>query len=187
MKERPIILSGEEVRALLKGATQIRRVIKPQPYRDLLMKHTMFVGGHVWIRNGKMLADWSSCVSSPESMLLFCPYGQPGDRLWVRETWQAVHPTKDAETGQCDGFQVASSIPADNDPGGIDGLSPPWWAIAYAADECWETHKDDRGFSWRSPIHMPRWASRLLLEVVEVRVELRDGQWEWVITIKPVG
>lgn len=76
------------------------------------------------------------------------PRFAPGDRLWVRETW-AVGPIYDG---------VA---PRDINPAG----KPGWCGIRYAAS-------DDRlGIKDRSPIHMPRWASRLTLTVTEVRVQ----------------
>ncbi len=66
MKERPILMSGPMVRALLDGSkTQTRRLVKPQPFAIL--------------SNG---IPWKS-----EPGDIPCPYGQPGDRLWVRETW----------------------------------------------------------------------------------------------------
>lgn len=70
MKERPILFRGEMVRAILSGIkTQTRRVLKPQP---------SFVNqcGIPFYPDGKGPVDYRDC-----------PYGQPGDRLWVRETW----------------------------------------------------------------------------------------------------
>ena len=73
-----------------------------------------------------------------------CPYGQPGgDRLYVRETWAAPH--------------AYDHLPPR--------LIPQDARIHYAATE------DRGGLLWRPSIHMPRWASRILLEITEVRVE----------------
>ena len=73
-----------------------------------------------------------------------CPYWRaPGDRLWVRETWAAPH--------NCDHLK-----PREIDDG---------WRIHYAATE------ERGGLLWRPSIHMPRWASRITLEVTGVRVE----------------
>ena len=82
MKERPILFSAPMVRAILDGRkTQTRRVVKPQP--DLVM-HANETGGHPLV--GKYTPDdmglgrLAKCIQ--------CPYGHPGDRLWVRETWR---------------------------------------------------------------------------------------------------
>ena len=78
MKERPILFSGPMIRALLDGTkTQTRRVVKPQPRPG-----TKLVG----IPEG-----WTEDPAAPDSdgnvTGWRCPYGQPGDRLWVRETF----------------------------------------------------------------------------------------------------
>ena len=118
MKERPIIFSGEMVRAILDGRkTQTRRVIKPQP--DHI--HTF--------QKGILLPQ----IGDKE---IRCPYGQPGDRLWVRETWAKNNPVLDAK-------------------------------VCYRAD----LMSPDLGKPWKPSIYMPRWASRITLEIVNVRVE----------------
>lgn len=119
-REKPILFSGEMVRAILEGRkTQTRRVVKPQPGANNRIRIT---GGNVMnIRDQKISEN--------------CPYGQPGDRLWVRETWRPHTPD-------------ATAYRADGD-GVMDGFR----------------------WRWRPSIHMPRWASRILLEVVAVRVE----------------
>lgn len=92
------------------------------------------------------------------------PYANAGERLWVRETWQAVHFSPCFENPSiCDDFWVAKKIPKSSEGG--------YWTAAHAADPQWPEHPDDRGFSWRPSIHMPRWASRITLEVVSVRAE----------------
>jgi hypothetical protein len=82
--------------------------------------------------------------------VMSCPYGKAGDRLWVRETWglSAVIPM---------GFQ-RSAIDAH-------GVTLARGDLAYRADE------PSGRWCWRPSIHMPRWASRLTLEIVDVRVE----------------
>lgn len=175
MKERPILFSAPMVRAILEGRkTQTRRVMKPQPpsieavralYGDYHLKNihqpdVWSVMGSVWAvrqllgtecREGR-LGEWR------------CPYGAPGDRLWVREAWQAIHVSIDPETGYGDDVYEAEAIPKDSQHG--------YWSVAYrATDAQADYHKDDRGFVWRPGIHMPRWASRITLEVANVRVE----------------
>ncbi|WP_339530952.1 MULTISPECIES: hypothetical protein [unclassified Pseudomonas] len=89
-----------------------------------------------------------------------CPYGKPGDRLWVRETWY------------CDHFEVMRGPylkPDDLEVGEAieDGT------LVYAADGLAPYEQEQP--TWKPSIHMPRWASRILLEITEVRVErLKD-------------
>jgi hypothetical protein len=139
MKERPILMSDTMVRAILDGRkTQTRRVVKPQPDRAMVAPHC---------ENGW----WMWRVWTPEHAKhgypstrygdVRCPYGVPGDRLWVRETW-APHPS-----GERTAFYAATL-------GGLYvGGFPEWDG------------------PWKPSIHMPRWASRITLEVVNVRVE----------------
>lgn len=88
-------------------------------------------------------------VADPANSL--CPYGVAGDRLWVKETHAIVPRTAYAMS---DGVQQTLKPGGDHD------------AAVYAAG--WERSKPGR---WRPSIHMPRWASRLTLEITEVRVE----------------
>src|SRR6185436_10046737 len=84
--------------------------------------------------------------------LAMCRYGKPGDRLWVREAWSVMN--RDRTTVILHGHHRAPE----------DGLD-----IVYRASE----EHGHRG--WRPSIHLPRWASRITLEVTEVRVQqLRD-------------
>jgi hypothetical protein len=137
MKERPIIFSGPMVRAILDGRkTMTRRVVKPQPKRQ-----------------GPILAM---------DDLPRCPYGAPGDRLYVRETWRL--------SAHLDGCSPSKAWNADSK----QGLVP--LAIQYRADSHVElgAYGDKISWTWgrwRPSIHMPRWASRIQLEVTGVRVE----------------
>lgn len=135
MKERPILFSAPMVRAILEGRkTQTRRVVKPQPAgKDL--KSTL---------DGKWFSKPFGGLVLPmiEDLPIECPYGQLGDRLYVREAW-ATHSCFDA-------------IP----PRDLTTRS-----IHYQADGKAETGK------YRQAFHMPRWASRILLEITAVRVE----------------
>lgn len=118
IKERPILFSAPMVRAILEGRkTQTRRIVKPQPAGE-------------WAAPGKTA----------------CPYGRPGERLWVRETWSraklypASHELFYRADGECNGRQLS---------------------LSYI----------EREGRWRPSIHMPRWASRIDLEITAVRVE----------------
>lgn len=147
MKERPILFSGPMVRALLDGRkTQTRRVVKDPGFGFPLD------GGRGW-ENGRPFVY--GCTSDMQPVRIFSPYGEPGDRLWVRETFY------------CDHFQYPSAPIEEMRPlleyrEGHDCRS--WEAGCPCRDE------NGRG-SWRPSIHMPRWASRITLEVIDVRVE----------------
>ncbi len=141
MKERPILFSAPMVRAILSGQkTQTRRVVKPQP--EWTDPSTAWLNG-----DGHSGPGWyAHNADYPEEGSLFyrCPYGQPGDRLWVRETFQR--------------FSDDGEIMYRADPVSFQAMNE------LKCDECQEAR-------WRPSIHMPRWASRILLEVASVRVE----------------
>jgi len=85
IKERPILFSGAMITAILSGRkSQTRRVIKPQPSADTVRLDWYDADG-AW--REMFIAD-SIGNLYPKSWRVRCPYGQPGDRLWVRETWQ---------------------------------------------------------------------------------------------------
>lgn len=88
MKERPILFTAPMVRALVAGTkTQTRRVVKPQFTADAIpveMPATDPAGG--WVVPGHSGAWWCDAAANPDDVRR-CPYGQPGDRLWVRETF----------------------------------------------------------------------------------------------------
>ncbi len=142
MKETPIIMSGNHPKLILDGIkTQTRRVCKEiistsqngRPHNPMIKR------GGIWL----LPTEWS-------------PYGQVGDRLWVRETWQVVS------------FSLMAG-----DPKGLK--------VAYKADdstkifkvsfEDWHKYSSMGYDKWRPSIHMHRWASRITLEITEVRVE----------------
>ena len=114
-----MIFHGEMVRAILNGSqTQTRRIIKPQP--------VMYEPGQ------------SIHVSDMINDALRCPFGQVGNRIWVRETWARYNIDQDSHD------------------------------MAYRATPPGDWPEEGR---WRPSIHMPRWASRLMLEITGVRVE----------------
>lgn len=82
MRERPILFSGEMVRAILEDRKwQTRRVVKPQPEDE----------DALW-PNGSSHVEWHDFADDPlyYASCGWCPYGAAGDRLWVRETWQEI-------------------------------------------------------------------------------------------------
>jgi len=144
-KERPILMSAPEVLALLAGTkTQKRRVVK---WRQLTPGLNLgFSGLHAhqypggWVLESQSRTSWEErCWPTP------CPYGHPGDRLWVREAWRAC-----AE---------ADPVP----PREMDAAFRIW----YEADA---QHQPGFG-KYRQPMFMPRRASRITLEITDVRVQ----------------
>lgn len=140
--ERPILFSGPMVRAILEGRkTQTRRVAKPPP-------KAVFLPDDQW----KIDVDEPGTAYMDDEagrLQITCPYGQPGDRLWVRETWKT-----------CDGIYVPGVEFTDG-----SRAFPEF-------DDLHAMPSDHQDYSRkRSPIYMPRWASRITLEITRVRVE----------------
>jgi len=122
MSERPIPLHDWEVRAILDGRkTQTRRAIPDRWWRCL---------------------DPEDEVDRARAVTM-CPYGVPGDHLWVRETWATPAVSDKVRSGY-----VTENI-----------------LVYFRADSPANHGK------WRPSIHMPRWASRITLEITDVRVQ----------------
>ena len=180
MKERPILFSGPMVRAILDGRkTQTRRVLKPQPTWVDTQE-----GGHWYLRGyerrggslrnvyggGFDPAEYAKSERGAWFSGSGCPYGQPGDRLWVRETFQICSNFHVDCRDDKPPFSDGRPVKRNNDPD-----YPVWEQCYYAAsDKCPELlspETEEIEARWRPSIHMPRWASRILLEIVSVRVE----------------
>ncbi|HBR1513908.1 TPA: hypothetical protein L9L67_003435 [Klebsiella quasipneumoniae subsp. quasipneumoniae] len=154
MKERGMIFNGEMVRAILDGRkTQTRRIMTVQSEssefglryiaESSLAKE---VGMYFWSQS-------DACGMKARSKPFACPYGKPGDRIWVREAFRVHSRATDVAT------------------------------LVYKASErnSWteQTHRVPVAFcnkpatpeKWTPSLHMPRWASRILLEITDVRVE----------------
>lgn len=145
MKTKPIIFNGEMVRAILdERKTQTRRVVKPQP-----RTYTAF---HRFLKYLKWKVIDAEYFAAKIFMIPLCPYGRVGDRLWVRETW---FPMQDIKACAVEGEPIEIVYKADWD---ADGIS---------RDEARDVGVD----RWRPSIFMPRWASRITLEITNVRVE----------------
>ncbi|HBV7913469.1 TPA: hypothetical protein MD621_003162 [Klebsiella variicola] len=175
MTERGMIFNAEMVRAILDGRkTQTRRIMKVQPESNQLglllitdsTKHSD-IGKYHW-------AESNATGNHVRSKLFSCPFGAVGDRIWVRETW-AILGNEDGccidwEEKLCKADERSAAriyrASCEQRPGNY-GL----WSIPDDAD--WKPHTKDYQYegAWRPSIHMPRWASRILLEITDVRVE----------------
>ncbi|WP_275157606.1 hypothetical protein [Citrobacter koseri] len=138
MKERGMIFNGEMVRAILEGRkTQTRRLVGSST-SDLLDLQKQY---------------------PHKKYNIVCPFGQPGDRLWVRETFQGPLVSEEL-------FEEYRAYP--------EKFETPQYC-EYAADGGAKPEycdlDDNLRHGWRPSIHMPRWASRITLEITGVRVE----------------
>lgn len=145
MTERPIIFNSEMVRAILDGRkTQTRRIVKPkliQPVEGAYFDK---------YNNGPQWNWWTHDNKQCLEQIVKCPFGKVGDRLWVREAfccfdedWRYPGRPHDIKEG-------------------------PWRNILYCSDE---PNSRKSKVLWRPSIHMPRWASRITLEITNIRVE----------------
>lgn len=148
IKERPILFSAPMVRAILEGRkTVTRREIKTR----MRSADTSFE------LHQQQDGSWRPMHTFDESCMddqgtehpILCPYGKPGDRLWVRETC-LINDFRD---------------------GGVPEAERADCQIIYRADGTPDWEGEEELIRWRPSIHMPRWASRILLEITDVRVE----------------
>lgn len=138
MKELPIRFSGPMVKAILDGSkTQTRRVVK-QDREGLLDCEPTPAWDAFW-----------QCVA--------CPYGKPGDRLWVRETWCKLWPEHQMNDPDAGRYYYAAT---DDTPTMVDGDGYTDY-----------TKSGHERSPWKPSIHMPRAASRISLDITMVRVE----------------
>lgn len=150
VKERPILFSAAMVRAILEGRkTVTRREVKKPAALNCLA------------------AGFEPAFLALPGNSDMCPYGTPGDRLWVRETWY------------CDHFEVMRGPYLKPDDLDVrEALNDG--TLAYAADGLTPYEADQP--VWKPSIHMPRWACRIQLEITDVRVErlqdISDAQIE---------
>ena len=137
-------MGGPMVRAILDGTkTQTRRPVKPPVPRVMR-----------WIEKAKLFAFPGSRLG----VMRKCPFGVPGDRLWVRETWlAAVDSFNNDDPGVC--------YRASWDAKDYDG------AYRFGIPQSAPYLRGAGKTKWRPSIHMPRWASRIDLEVTDVRVQ----------------
>lgn len=139
MRERPILFNGPMVRAILAGNKLQTRRMKALEY---FSRPENDPDGWWCARISDGIA-YMVYKQSPHERAVRCPYGQPGDRLWARETWA---------------FGIHAMAAKRDDEG----------PFVYAADGTTRGRLGDR---WRPSIHMPRSACRLVVEITGMRVE----------------
>ena len=155
MKQIPILFNDEMVRAILDGRkTQTRRVMKVQPPTD---EHQLL---HVMCSSNRrqegkshwaLLNAEKTLVIEGHKRFFSCPFGKPGGQLWVREAHAFVPQT----AYRCSTGIYQQVNPNDN----------------YEACVYRQNFDRSRSFPWRPSIHMPLWASRIMLEITDIRVE----------------
>lgn len=153
MKERGILFSAEMVRAILADRkAQTRRIVDPRQSASTTLVQ---IGGRGPIFD-------ATIEHHRAQMMERCPYGVSGDRLWVRETWYddlspapAPSERERHEDGSVEGIDYRATHDCSN----------------YEAGCPCNPDGDGRRSEWRPSIFMPRWASRITLEVIGVRVE----------------
>ncbi len=157
MKEIPILFNGEMVRAILEGRkTQTRRPMNPQPVQYIDELHGGDFRGRAPYNcfcneTGHLLGVG---YQDDNEQFYKCPFGCIGDRLWVRETFCVGYKDEDGDmsclvpTGESE--QIANRM------------------VKYKASHEMPKHS---AFKWTPSIHMPRWASRITLEVTDIRVQ----------------
>lgn len=165
MKQRPILFSAPMVRAILDGRkTQTRRLVSPQPLPPV--HRWECIDGHWHARGVTPGVARQYCTTWPDPV--GCPYGVVGDRLWVREEHYR--------------FGHWEPVPGVRTPGGRQ----KWKFVGDTNEVLFEAprafrngchQKDPATSAWHKRLarFMPRWASRITLEVTGVRVEQLQG------------
>ncbi len=154
MKEHPMLFSQGMVNKIRTGhKTQVRRIIKPQPVQS---------------STNPLYLDWKDgSFSADDAILRHSPF-QPGDHIWVRETW-GIFQTSWTDYGwEPQGLiDFSTTLPKDRLVfSGMYGIRK----VVYAADG-YERDKFCEEPGFKASIHMPRWASRITLEITSVRIE----------------
>lgn len=173
MKEHPILFSGPLVRALLREVdlkTMTRRLTQEARWNHRADSHLESVRPSWEVRGGPASTcnDWVATFVGGGTMPggrwqrhgIACPYGAPGNRLWVRETWAPMAKSRDTRVA----YRADMMVQNQTRRSGAQVDLVPWPV----------DNNKGRGYAvtrWTPSIHMPRWASRIDLEVTEVRVE----------------
>nr|WP_193838661.1 hypothetical protein [Pseudomonas syringae]QOC74129.1 Phage-related protein [Pseudomonas syringae pv. actinidiae] len=167
IKELPILFSAPMVRAIREGM----KVVTRRPVKGQYLEGPWSVREAVAPQNARHTHDWwLPDATQPYAALPACPYGVPGDLLWVRESfwqageWVANYPEDD--TGSWAGtrrvhYRADGTPPNEPNDHYPEGLRNGAYSAANPA-RIWRA---------RPSIHMPRWASRILLQITDIRVE----------------
>lgn len=157
MKARPILFSGPMVRALLEGRkTQTRRVVKARR------------------RDGSVYPAMHELVGEPE-IVVCCPYGRPGDLLWVRETLRIFDNRNRPASVEYSAYCGKAGFVEPIDKARAWGEAVLEKRMNRRARAEYQDGRRNSNIQQVSAIHMPRWASRLTLRITDVRVQrLRD-------------
>ncbi|PJJ99973.1 hypothetical protein CO615_04680 [Lysobacteraceae bacterium NML75-0749] len=162
MKERPLDLKAKDIRLILAGKkTCLHRMMRPQPVMD---------DGFLTLNN-QLLHDAHA--------IKLCPYGQPGNQLWIRETWCETL----TDLGAVIAYRAGGCI--------VIGRSSPQEDDHLIHDYSFAETPEPDFDGWQSSREMPRWASRLLLEITNVRTQhiphsgCRE-KWFWAIDFKAI-
>ena len=158
MSERPILFSAPMARAILDGhKTQTRRVVTVGDVVEERDDGTPWPYFTTWT-HGDDGSPWASC-----------PYGAPGDRLWVRETWRYADWTEDGLPWIRYAADDARRLCERVTPEWAARVADIWAELSSAENVAVDGRATDR--KWRPSIFLPRWASRITLAVTAVRVE----------------
>lgn len=151
-------MNAEDVRATLAGRkTHVRRIIKPQPPCECSytingnQSHALCYDTNSGIGPKTI---WVPPTPKSKDHRLSCPFGAPGDELWVREAWRPVGPWECRKDGATIQYRSDGEY-----------LRKTGWPDSF------RIKTSDRRDKWYPSIHMPRWASRITLELTSVRVE----------------
>lgn len=144
INKRPIIFAAESIRMILAGGkTQTRRVLKPQPL-DVITKDSPRSADPTRTHGGRRCWVAKYAENPTRGKMIYCRYGEVGDRFWVRESWRVTSRNGNQFLEYADGMCRAFPI---------------------------GTREQPEPLGFRTPIFMPRWASRLTLEITGVRIQ----------------
>jgi len=169
-KERPILFNGAMVCAILEGRKTVTRRALPAGLDPDRLGETMSKAQWQKVNRERPVAF---------GITYFCPFGQPGDRLWVRETWGDVNlaGAPGIAYRADDDIRDLMAEPSFHDEDGAFNYDDERVKQYHFAVWSEDLLSGAEG-RWRPSIHMPRWASRILLEITDVRVERLQGTTE---------
>lgn len=168
MSDHPILFSTDMVKAILSGKkTQTRRIVKPQP---TLERSPLSSDPGLLFKVPAPKGMAGHDMLGRKNMIERCPHGQPGDLLWVRETFKYWNWTEDG--------MPWIKYAADDKSLFFDSCIPDEWCekleniwVNLSDPENYKIDSTARDRKWRPNIFLPRWASRLTLKTTDIRIE----------------